>query len=233
MSAPKSVRSSRKKHSVQRFSLVSAEKQRAIYQALSTLPSSHSNARAAEIAEVAVCLAAGEENPVVLAGTAPGARAVRKDAIRVRPSGGRFAAATVAALDAMLHQPAASAALICAGAIDADSKERQDSRAAFRFAALHRLPLLFVVGNRLGPRSQHAVDLRSLYAEFGMHVFTVDANDAIAAYRVTTEAMHFIRLRRGPSVLEALSVPAPSNGQAHTPLELLAAYMRQHGCPPL
>jgi TPP-dependent pyruvate/acetoin dehydrogenase alpha subunit len=106
-------------------------------------------------------------------------------------------------------------------------------RAAFRFAALHRLPLLFVVANRVGARSPQALDLRSLYPEFGMHVFTVDANDAIAAYRVTTEAMHFSRQRRGPSILEALSVPAPPNGEAHTPLQLLAAYMRRHGCPAL
>jgi hypothetical protein len=233
MSSAKSKKSSRAKKSSPGSSLITPETQRAIYQAVRSLPSSRKAARGAEIAEVAVCLAAGNTVPVIQAGATPGVRAIRKDAIRPRATGGRFTAATLAAVEAMLHRPDAAAALICAGALDAGPKEQKDARNAFRFAATHRLPLLFVVANRLGARSSKQLDLRSLYPEFGMHVFTVDANDAIAAYRVTTEAMHYIRQRRGPSILEALSVPAALNGQAHSPLELLAAYMQRHGCPAL
>jgi len=233
MSAPKSDRHSRAKKPARRFSLITPEAQRAIYQAVSSLPSSHRAARSAEIAEAAVCLAVGAKVPVVMAGMAPGTRTVRKDAIRIRSSNGRCAAATMAALNAMMQQPEAQAAVICAGELDSSGKAQEDWRAAFRFAAQQRLPLIFVVANRLGARSPQVQDLRSLHPEFGMHVFSVDANDAIAAYRVATEAMHHIRQRRGPSVVEALCVPAPPNGQAHAPLELLAAYMRLHGNPEL
>jgi TPP-dependent pyruvate/acetoin dehydrogenase alpha subunit len=58
-------------------------------------------------------------------------------------------------------------------------------------------------------------------------LFTVDANDAIAAYRVATEALHHARHLRGPSVIEALAVTGGAS-----PLELLTAYMERHGNPP-
>ena len=127
--------------------------------------------------------------------------------------------------------PREDAAIVCAGLLDAGADAERDYRAAFQFAARHKLPILYVVANRLLPGQSSPLDLRSIYPEFGIPLFTVDANDAIAAYRVATEALHNARHLRGPSVIEAL-VMTPTAAAASTPLELLTAYMERHGNPP-
>jgi len=256
----------------------------------------------AEIAEIAVCLAAGESCPLVLACPAPGARLVSDGARVIGGSGRRLTSATLAAMDALLTRslnsspdqeaptqeapnkaaggvtpennargrnglkkpkahPREDAAIVCAGLLDAGAEAERDYRAAFRFAARHKLPILYVVASRLRP-GQGAplhpskpttglpgtpplhpskpttglpgtppLDLRSIYPEFGVPLFTVDANDAIAAYRVATEALYNARHLRGPSVIEALMLPHSSAAANHA-LELLTAYMQRHGNPP-
>ena len=230
-----------------RFSLVPADAQYEIYRALSALQSSRiRHTSGAEVAEVAVCLAAGEPCPVVLACTARGARCVCQDSrlFEVKDSvakGRRLAAATLAAMEALLSAAArdaaapadslATPAVVCAGELDPHPDAQQDYRAAFRFAARHKLPILYLVANRLTPGQSQPLDLRTLYPEFGIPLFTVDAGDAIAAYRVATEALHNARHLRGPCVIEALAVPHPPTGGSG-PLQLLATYMERHGNPP-
>ena len=136
-----------------------------------------------------------------------------------------------ALLEAALADPQATPAVVCAGELDPHPDAQQDYRAAFRFAARHKLPILYIVANRITPSESPQLDLRTLYPEFGIPLFSVDANDAIAAYRVATEALHNARHLRGPCVIEALALPRPPSGAA-SPLELLTTYMELHGNPP-
>jgi hypothetical protein len=99
-----------------------------------------------------------------------------------------------------------------------------------RFAGRHRIPILFIVPGRIASRRESTTDLRTIYAEFGVPVMTVDANDPIAAYRVATEAAHNARAGRGATILEAARVETSNkeiNSQA--PLEHLEEYMRRKG----
>ena len=136
---------------------------------------------------------------------ARGARTVRKGGKTVGGNGTRLAAATISATAALLADAKATA-LVCAGKLEAEPKAQEDFRSAFRFAARHKLPILYLVANTLTPGRKQELDLRTLYAEFGIPVFSVDANDAIAAYRVATEALHNARHQRGPCVIEALTL---------------------------
>lgn len=73
-------------------------------------------------------------------------------------------------------------------------------------------------------------DLRTIYAEYGVPVITVDANDAIAVYRVMTEAAHNSRVGRGTTLIEAAFIPGKTHGVASpAPLACLEGYMRRHG----
>ena len=215
-------------------------------------PSTAQMRSGAEIAEIAVCLAAGESCPLVIACPAPGARIVANVSREIRGEGQRLSSATLAAMDALLTRslnnspdpqaprgrkarktqkarPREEAAIVCAGLLDGGAETERDYCAAFGFAARHKLPILYIVANR--PGQSAPLDLRSIYPEFGIPLFTVDANDAIAAYRVATEALHNARHLRGPSVIEALVMPQTSPSASHG-LELLTAYMLRHGNPP-
>lgn len=212
-----------------RFSLVSVEAQQEMYQALTALKSArNSKFSGAEVAEIAVCLAAGVESPVVLACAAAGARKVRKSCKVVAAKQNRLVAATSASVDALLQDANASSAIVCIGELDLHPEGLQDFRRAVSFSARHKLPIMFLVANTLTPQQAQRLDLRTLYAEFGVPVFSVDANDAIAAYRVATEALHNARHLRGPCVIEALAIHGAA---ATSPLELLASYMERHGNP--
>jgi TPP-dependent pyruvate/acetoin dehydrogenase alpha subunit len=91
--------------------------------------------------------------------------------------------------------------------------------------------MLYLGANSLPKRGKQELDLRALYAEFGIPVFSVDANDAIAAYRVATEALHNARHLRGPCVVEALTIHGKASSAG--PLDLLREYMERHGNWPL
>ena len=212
------------------FSLVPAEAQREMYKTISAMkPAIFSVASGAEIAEVAVALAIGERDPLILCHPARGARAVRKTSIaaNVKNADGRLAAATVEAVAALLSDEKATA-LVCAGLLQAED----DYHKVFGFAVRHKLPILYVVANSLTPGQRGALDLRTLYAECGIPVFSIEANDAIAAYRVATEALHNARHGRGPCVIEALTVGDERIGKANS-LQLLKGYMERHGNWPL
>jgi len=223
--------------STKRFSLVPALAQKQMHEALAALLKVRAGAESgAEVAEVALCLTLGKDDPVILACGARGARKVRKDGIAVESKtakvhGGVLSAATMTAVAALLNNPKATA-LVCGGQLDGGDECRQDYRRAFSFAARHKLPILYLVANGYLPRRKQKLDLRKLHEEFGIPVFSVDASDAIAAYRIGTEAVHNARYQRGPCVIEALSLEDKRNGTAK-PLELLRGYMELHGNWPL
>jgi TPP-dependent pyruvate/acetoin dehydrogenase alpha subunit len=205
-----------------------------MYEALSGLRVARTGAASgAEAAEIALCLALGEDDAVILAGGARGARKVRKDCKVIggklaKAQGGALAAATIAVVAALLDNPKATA-LVCAGELDGGTESGQAYRSAFRFAARHKLPILYLVASSLRAGGRQKLDLRTLHSELGIPVFSVDANDAIAAYRVATEAVHNARHLRGPCVIEALTLA----GKSSSPLELLRGYMERHGSRPL
>jgi hypothetical protein len=266
MLKPKSAQAPQSAKRTRRFSLVSDEAQQQMYGALQRLNRAgarDSQATGAEVAEIALCLAAGESSPLILASSARGARLVGRPSRVVKGGGQRLTDATLAAVDVLLrhaeepteidsqdshaestrsrgkksrkHAPAypvEAAAIVCAGRLDATPEARRDYRAAFAFAARHKLPILYLVANQLAPEQSQSLDLRTLYAEFGMPLFTVDAADAVAAFRVATEALHNARHLRGPCVVEALTLPAKLAGADHEPIALLTAYMERHGNPP-
>lgn len=217
-----------------RFSLVPALAQQQMYKALAALkPSTLSSASGAEVAEIAICLALNENDPVILACAARGARAVRKG--RTIAAGklikdGRLRSATVTAVAALMGDAKATA-LVCAGRLDGEPEAREDCGSAFGFAARHKLPIVYLVANHFTGGRKQGLNLGTLYADFGVPVFSLDANDAIAAYRVATEALHNARHLRGPCVVEALTIHG--KGRSASPLNLLREYMERHGNWPL
>ena len=263
MLKPKAARAPQTAKRARRFSLVPDEAQQRMYRALCALDSSGVRGEhefgltgysGAEVAEIGVCLAAGESCPLILACAAAGARTVSTASQVIHGQHRRLTSATLGAMDSLLvasfnmaslnggslrgdsrkktrvknpSHPTEDVAIVCAGLLDSGPEAERDYRAAFRFAARHKLPILYVLANRLNPENGAPLDLRTVYPEFGIPLFTVDANDAIAAYRVATEALHNARHLRGPSLIEALIVPG-----AASPLQLLTAYMERHGNPP-
>jgi hypothetical protein len=205
---------------IERFSLVPAMAQRKMYKALHALkPSAPGSESGIEVAEIALRLAIGEKDPVMLAYTA------HDESSGI--NGGRLAGATLSAIAALLRD-ATTTALVCVGKLDPE----EDYRRVFSFAARHKLSILFLVANTLTPRRRQPLDLSSLDADFGIPVFSVAANDAIAAYRVATEALHNARHLRGPCVIEALTVNGKRQS-AVSALDLLRNYMERHGNWPL
>jgi TPP-dependent pyruvate/acetoin dehydrogenase alpha subunit len=212
------------------FSLVPATAQQQMYKTIAALRAViFSGARGTEIAEVAICLALGQQDPVIVCHNARGARAVRKDCIFANSKriDGRFAAATISAVTALIDD-SKTTALVCVGPLQAED----DYRRAFSFAARHKLPVLYLVANSLTPGRRQALDLRTLYADFGIPEFSVEANDAIAAYRVATEALHNARHGRGPCVIEALTLDGNGVNKEDS-LRLLRTYMERHDNWPL
>lgn len=99
-----------------------------------------------------------------------------------------------------------------------------------RFAGRHRIPILFIVPGKIAGRKESSADLRTVYAEYGVPVMIVDANDPIAAYRVATEAAHNARVGRGATVLQAALVQTPNKAvNSQYPLQHLEEYMRKRG----
>jgi TPP-dependent pyruvate/acetoin dehydrogenase alpha subunit len=210
-----------------------------MYEALAALkPAKADDASGAEVTEIAVCLAVDAKDPVILAYEA---RAVRKRGRRMAKRGARLTASASAAVTALLDEAllgnaslgkaGATAVVVCVGRLETGTDGRKDYRNAFQFAARYKLPILFVVANTWTRGQRQALDLRTLHAEFGIPVFSVDAGDAIAAYRVATEALHNARHGRGPCIIEALTVDGKGNDPASA-RELLTVYMERHGNRP-
>ncbi|MDR3764309.1 MAG: thiamine pyrophosphate-dependent enzyme [Acidobacteriota bacterium] len=207
----KTATKSRKKTAASKpFSLVPEAAQQNMYRAIEALTTAAlRRATGSEVAAIAAHAALGEHDPVLLCGPR-------------QPHGDTLREATVAATGALLAHPDATA-LICGGRIG----PREEYAGALRFAAQYKLPLIYLVSNSLATKDRPAPDLRTLRAEFGVPVFSVDANDAIATYRVVTEALHTSRHQRGPSFIEALTLDGETVNRKAA-LDLLEGYMRRH-----
>ncbi len=202
-----------------RFSLIPEAAQQNMYATLSGwLPELWEDADGTEVAALAVGLALGPQDAIIHPWAA---RATVAE---------RLHTGTISAVEAMMAAPKADTkltALVCAGALEAKS----DPRPVLGFAARHKLPIIYLVSNRYPAGKSPHLDLRTLHAEFGIPVFSTDAHDAIAAYRIATESIHNARYGRGPCVIEALSF-RPFKLRAQTALSLLADYMERQGNPP-
>ena len=84
-----------------------------------------------------------------------------------------------------------------------------DTHEAMNFAAIHRLPVIFLCENNKYATSvpqhrQMAVDSVASRAEgYGMPGISIDGCDVIAVYEAVSEAAHRARCGRGPMLIEA------------------------------
>src|SRR5947207_10197311 len=79
---------------------------------------------------------------------------------------------------------------------------------AVNFSGVHNLPIVYIVQNNLWAESVNVKlqckveDLSAKAAGYGMPGITVDGNDAVAVYRVASEAIHRARSGGGPTLIE-------------------------------
>ena len=73
-------------------------------------------------------------------------------------------------------------------------------RAPARFAATHKLPIVFVVANP--DRQGRVTDFSRQAQKYGLPGIPVDMNDAVAVYRVAHEAIDRARRGAGPTLIE-------------------------------
>jgi pyruvate dehydrogenase E1 component alpha subunit len=83
-----------------------------------------------------------------------------------------------------------------------------DVNEAFNWAAAGDLPLLFICQNNQWAIStptelQYRTPVHQRAAGFGLRVFRVDGNDALATHAVTSEAAALVRRGEGPALVEA------------------------------
>ena len=103
-----------------------------------------------------------------------------------------------------------------------DSSQRWQE--ALTFAGKHCLPLVVVVHGK-GPAKAASVKKRKAFNSLlseghacELPMIPVDADDVVAIYRVAFESIHKARHGGGPTLIQAISFPAPSGGktaQAH------------------
>ncbi len=91
------------------------------------------------------------------------------------------------------------------------------SHEALTLAAAQKLPLVIFIETADG-----AGDVERKSAAYGIPGISVDANDAVAIYRVSKEALHHARVGRGPSLVECLA----SNLD---PVEHMVRYLKKKG----
>ena len=86
---------------------------------------------------------------------------------------------------------------------------------ALTFAGKHCLPLLVVVHGKAASagNSKTFTSLLSERQHCELPMIPVDADDIVAIYRVASESIHKARHGGGPTLIQAISFPAPSNGK--------------------
>lgn len=99
-------------------------------------------------------------------------------------------------------------------------------KAALQFAGAHNLPVLFVCHASADTAAPPADS-----AQLGLPVIPVDANDAVAVYRVAYESIARARLGRGPTLIECLldSPHSPGATAPESPLEIMEKYLERKG----
>jgi TPP-dependent pyruvate/acetoin dehydrogenase alpha subunit len=112
---------------------------------------------------------------------------------------------------------------------------------ALGFAALNKLPIVYVVENKPQTRAQSsATDLSAVTQQHGIPFITVDGKDAIAVYRVCYEMRERARQGYGPTVVECRTCrpprePSPTSAKSgqmrgtDDPLQFMECYLRRKG----
>lgn len=118
------------------------------------------------------------------------------------------------------------------------SKETSEElREAVHIATVHSLPMVFVHqvdGEKPGRKAHNANKKNASKTPWFPHI-TVDRDDIVAAYRVSSEAIARARLGRGPTLIECR--PFPLNGNlngrngyhSHDPVRNMERYLRAKG----
>lgn len=242
----KKTSSSNQKKSLKPFSLVPEARQQELHkllqeaqQLISKLPPS--NQLSSYVAEIACSLALCAEDPVIALPTSLGARLVKegaKSAVAAFKKG-RFdfplpqkaedsevpiLATMTGVAVSELATKGKGFALVCCPPLD----QAGDWQSTFRFVGQCKIPILYLIPS--SGSNRRGLDLRTLYAEYGIPAIRVDGADAIASYRVTTEAAHNARVGRGATVLESITITGRNPGRdSVNPVEILESYMRRHG----
>jgi TPP-dependent pyruvate/acetoin dehydrogenase alpha subunit len=109
---------------------------------------------------------------------------------------------------------------------------------ALHVAGLHRLPILFVRLSSLPAgagkgKAQEGIDAHAgregiarLAEECGIPFIAVDASDAVAVYRVATEAITHARKGNGATLIECETA---GGGKAHDPILKMEVYLTRKG----
>jgi len=98
---------------------------------------------------------------------------------------------------------------------------------ALKFAAVHKLPIVFVIENGIAAESPseepapHLESLSFLARDYGFPGILVDGNDAVAVARVTQESIHRARNGSGPTLIDCRT------DSARDPLAHMEHYMRK------
>jgi len=114
-----------------------------------------------------------------------------------------FKLATGMALAYRLEKRRQVVVAICYGA-----NEIEPWHEAFRFAGIHKLPVVFVLSNNAADLSfieKHCKvfdDIGLMASEYGFPGVIVDGNDVVAIWRVVQESIHRARAGAGPTLIE-------------------------------
>jgi 2-oxoisovalerate dehydrogenase E1 component subunit alpha len=132
------------------------------------------------------------------------------------------------------------------------SSNQGDVHEALNFAAIHRLPFLFIVENNgyaISVPAEKELSVRDVAARasgYGIPGVIVDGTDVLACYRAGTEAVARARAGDGPTLIEAKvsrltahssddqqtkyrSADDLAEGKAHDPLPIFRAQLREAG----
>lgn len=103
-----------------------------------------------------------------------------------------------------------------------------------RYAGTHRLPIVYVIEtDTCGPTVEQAVeDIGVKLQRYEFPVITVDGNDAVAVYRVSSEAISRARNNGGPTLIDARIccwpvMDAPEEWQSDDPIPHMQRYLRK------
>lgn len=93
------------------------------------------------------------------------------------------------------------------------------------FAGAHKLPIVFVVHARSEPSrlNSRAADLSAQAEKLGLPGIPVDANDAVAVYRVAHEAIDRARRGAGPALIECKTW---TRGRTDDPIAHMQQYLQ-------
>jgi pyruvate dehydrogenase E1 component alpha subunit len=114
-------------------------------------------------------------------------------------------------------------------AISHDASAIEPWHEAFRFAGIHKLPVIYVLSNAAGESSfieQHSQvfdGVGFMSKEYGFPGVIVDGADVVAVWRVAQESIHRARNGAGPTLIEC-PIQLPGSWE---PLAHLERYMKR------